>query len=365
MTDLFGRSFTHRELRERIGSLAQLGGITEFEYASGRARGVRAVRIDTGRLCVEFVVDRALDIARATLDGIPLAWRSCNDVAAPQYYDATADEWLRSFFGGWLTTCGLSSFGPPGHDRWGAFGQHGRIDNIPADEFSAQTDWNGDRCTFELRATMRETKALSTNLVLRRRWWTQLGSTTLHLEDRVRNEGSARVPHMILYHCNAGFPLLTAATRLHVSHSSIEARDAQAQRGIGVWNEGGEPQAGFAEQVFVHAPKPCADGKARAAIVDESYLDGAGLGFEIAYDPRTLPALFTWRNLDCGNYVMSVEPANTPAIAGREYAAAHGLLPFLEPGEERTYALDFAALCGDRLRESLSTIAAANATEQP
>jgi len=362
MVELFGQSLSREELQQRVGSLAQAGGITEFTYASGRSRGVRAIQIDTGRLCVDIVVDRALDIARATLAGVPFVWRSANDIAAPAYYDEHGDEWLRSFFGGWLTTCGLSNFGPSGHDRWGTYGLHGRINNIPADEIDVRTRWEGNRCLFEVRATLRETKALGTNLVLHRRWWTELGSATMHLEDCVVNAACVRAPHMILYHCNAGFPLLGTPTRVHVSHAAIEPRDAEAQEGLDVWNCGGEPQAAFPEQVFIHTPLACADGKARAAVVNPQSSDGHGLGFEIAYDPISLPALFTWRKLDYGNYVMAVEPANTRAIQGREYAASHGLLPFLDPSEERTYRLDFSALSGDALRESIATIASANAT---
>ena len=362
MPKLFGDSVTREELLARVGSLDQVGGITEIAYASGRGRGVRAVRLDTGSLSVDVVIDRALDIVHASYGGTPFVWRTGNDVAAPAFYEAAGDEWLRSFFGGWLTTCGLSSFGPPGSDQWGTFGQHGRINNLPADAFSAQTRWDGDRCTLQLQGTIRETKALGEKLVLHRRWTTELGSSALHLEDRVVNEGGARRPHMILYHCNAGFPLLSSETKVHVSHSNVEPRDAQAQSGIDVWDKGGEPEAGFAEQVFIHSPRACTDGRARAAIVREDLLEGSGLGFEIAYDPRALPALFTWRKLDYGDYVMSVEPANTLAIQGREYAEKHDMLPFLEPGEERTYELTFTALAGDALRASIAAIASANAT---
>ncbi|MBV9973585.1 MAG: aldose 1-epimerase family protein [Candidatus Eremiobacteraeota bacterium] len=362
MPDLFGERISREQLNARVGSLAQVGGITEFTYNSGRGRGVRAVRVDTGVLSVDIVIDRALDIPHAAFRGTPFVWRTANDIAAPEFYEAAGDEWLRSFFGGWLTTCGLANFGPPGSDRWGTFGQHGRINNLPAANFSAQTRWEGDRCIFEVSGTMRETKALGEKLVLHRRWTAELGSSVMHLQDRVVNEGGTSRPHMILYHCNAGFPLLAAGTRVHVSHQSVQPRDEQAKAGMDVWNRGGEPQAGFAEQVFIHRPRACADGKARAAIVRDDLFDGADLGFEIAYDCASLPALFTWRKLDVGDYVMSVEPANTLAIQGRQYAKEHDMLPFLEPGEERAYELSFTALSGDALRASIDAIANANAT---
>ena len=362
MTKIFGQDVTRNELLARVGSLDQVGGITEFAYESGRGRGVRAICVETGLLTVDIVVDRALDIPHAAYRATPFVWRTANDIAAPAFYEAAGNEWLRSFFGGWLTTCGLSNFGPPGSDQWGSFGQHGRINNLPAENFVAETRWEGDRCLFEISGTMRETKALGGKLVMHRRWSTELGSSTLRLEDRVVNEGGTRTPHMILYHCNAGFPLLGPQTRVYVSNTGVEPRDAQAKAGLAAWDRGGEPQAGFAEQVFIHAPRPCSDGMARAAIVREDLFDGAGLGFEIAFDPNALPALFTWRKLDYGDYVMSVEPANSLAIQGREYAQAHGMLPFLEPGEERCYELAFSALSGDALRASIAAIASANAT---
>ncbi|MHB8461108.1 MAG: aldose 1-epimerase family protein [Vulcanimicrobiaceae bacterium] len=363
MPELFGRRFSRAELEARIGSLAQVAGISEFRYAGGRSDGVLGIRIDTGRLCVELVADRALDIASATLDGVPFMWRSANDIAAPAYYDDRGDAWLRSFFGGWLTTCGLANFGPAGFDAWGEYGLHGRINNTPASEVSVQTRWIGDRCIFEICGVMHESEALASSFELHRRWWTEIGSTTLHLEDRVRNVGSRRSPHMMLYHCNAGFPLVGPAARVFVSHRDIVPRDAQALAGLREWNCGGEPQAGFAEQVFIHTPLPCADGKARASIARGDAGDGRGLGFEIAYDPVALPALFTWRKLDHGDYVMSVEPANSRAIQGRSYAAEHGELPFLEAGEERCYFLDFTALTGEALLASTATIESANAAQ--
>lgn len=134
MVDLYGYRLSREEFERRVGSLAQAGGVTQFTYEGGRSRGVRGIRIDTGRLCVDIVADRGLDIARATYDAIPFTWRSANEIAAPTFYNADGDEWLRSFFGGWLTTCGLANFGPAGSDQWGSFGLHGRVNNIPAED---------------------------------------------------------------------------------------------------------------------------------------------------------------------------------------------------------------------------------------
>jgi hypothetical protein len=39
-----------------------------------------------------------------------------------------------------------------------------------------------------------------------------------------------------------------------------------------------------------------------------------------------------------------MEPANCPTIEGRVDAGKRGTLPFLEPGEARTYDLEFTVL---------------------
>lgn len=294
MLDLYGYRLSREELERRVGSPIQAGGITHFTYEGGRSSSVRGIRLDTGRLCVEIVADRALDIARATLDGIPFIWRTANDIAAPAFYDPNGDEWLRSFSGGWLTTCGLANFGPAGNDNWGSYGLHGRINNIPAEELAAQTHWDGNRSIFEVRGTLRESKAFSAALVLHRRWWIELGSATLHLEDRVVNVGRSRAPPMTLYHWNAGFPLVGASTSVHVSHTSVQPRDEQSRAGLASGTKAANRSSDSPNRSSFMRRRLAPTEEPRAAIIDPTAADGRGLGFEIAYDPRSLPALFTW-----------------------------------------------------------------------
>ncbi len=166
------------------------------------------------------------------------------------------------------------------------------------------------------------------------------------MHDTVTNDGFSRSPHMILYHCNGGFPLLAPGAKLHVSHSAMRPRDEAAQKGIDVWNEVIAPQPGFAEQVFIHTPLPISDGRAVVMLVNENLRTGEGLALAIHFDPRQLPALIQWRMLAQGTYVMGMEPANTPTIEGRVEAGKRGTLPFLEPGEVREYDLEFQVLTG-------------------
>lgn len=342
---LFGRALDERELNERTGRFEQIGGIRAIRLDDGRAQGMRALEVRTGS-GLEFLclADRALDIAALDYRGIPLAWQAPAGIAAPAYYDAHDPSFARNFFGGLVTTCGLNAFGPPGTDEWGEWGQHGRVNHLPAEELSQRTWWNGDACTFEISGVVREAELFGETLRLHRTWRTYLGSNRIELTDRVTNEGGASVPHMLLYHCNGGFPLLDDATRVYASHRSVAPRDARAREGLDAWDRGGPPDAGFAEQVFIHEPVACDDGWARALIANDNLNAPHGIALCVCFKPAQLPALFSWRMLGVKQYVMSVEPANCPTIAGRLAARAAGTLPFIEPGESRTYELRFEVL---------------------
>lgn len=345
MARIFGREMGERELGERVGTFEQLGGIRAIRLDEGRARGVRAfdVRTATG-MRFQCIADRALDIASLEYNGIPLAWHAPAGVAAPAFYDAHDPSFARNFFGGLVTTCGLNAFGPPGRDAWGEWGQHGRVNHLPAEELSHRTSWNGGVCTFEISGVVREAELFGESLRLERTWRAYLGSSRIELTDRVTNEGGSSVPHMLLYHCNGGFPLLDETTRLYVSHRSVAPRDERAGEGLDVWDRGGLPDADFAEQVFVHQPLACADGWARALIANFALNAPNGLALSVRFKPMQLSALFTWRMLGVKTYVMALEPANCATIAGRAAARAAETLPFIEPGEVRTYELTFDVL---------------------
>ncbi len=349
MPRLFGRDYSQHELAQRVGRLEAVGGVTPFEYSHGKAKGVRALRVATGT-GFEFVcmVDRGLDVGPAYYNGIPLSWQSRNVIVAPQYYDRAGNEFLRSFFGGLFTTCGLTNFGPGGEDRFGSFGLHGPISNTPAENVSWRQQWDGGQCSLEIHGSLRQTRVFGENMRLERTLRTSLGSNALELHDVVTNEAGSSWPHMILYHCNGGFPILSSEARLHVTHDWVTPRDAEAAKGLGEWDTGGEPQPDFKEQVFIHRPVCDATGRALVALTNSRLCGGEGLGVGVRFDPAQLPALFTWRMLGCGTYVMGMEPANCQTIEGRLEAAKRGTLPFLEPGESREYSLTFEVLSGAR-----------------
>ena len=174
-------------------------------------------------------------------------------------------------------------------------------------------------------------------LRVERMWRVRIDANVIELRDRVTNDGGRREPQMVLYHCNAGYPLLGERTSWKIDASDTQPRDDVAARAMDDWADGGVPQGDFAEQVFTHKPHAVRDGWSEASVRNPA-LDG-GTALAISFRPEQLPGLFTWRMLGFGTYVMAVEPANYTSVGGR--LTAGEALPFIEPGEERAYVLRF------------------------
>ena len=103
------RRWDRRTVSRYTGDLSQIGGTRHYELSEGKARGVRAVDVATG-MGLQFTVlpDRGMDISRCSFRGTNLVYRTATGEVHPAYYDPHGQEWLRGFFGGLLTTCGLT-----------------------------------------------------------------------------------------------------------------------------------------------------------------------------------------------------------------------------------------------------------------
>ena len=125
------RNYGRRELERYIGSIAQLGGTRHYQLTEGNAKGTAAIDFNTGSgLCFTVLPDRGLDIPAAVYQGVNLVYHTPNGEANPAFYNPQGSAWLRTFFGGLLTTCGLTYLGPPGNDGGEELGLHGRYSTI-------------------------------------------------------------------------------------------------------------------------------------------------------------------------------------------------------------------------------------------
>jgi galactose mutarotase-like enzyme len=340
------REYTRRDIELRIGSVSQLGGTRHVELADGRSRGVRAIEFDTGGGGLRFTVlpERGLDIADFSFRGVGLVYHTPGGIAHPAFYDPTGAQWLRIFSGGLLTTCGLTYFGDPGRDGEEELGLHGRIAAQPASRVCDLSRWEGDEYVMEVTGRVEEASLFGDKLRLHRSVSAQLGSNRVRVRDTVENFGSSRAPFCILYHVNAGFPLLGEDCELVSTSRSIEPYDEAARSRIGEVNRFQEPQAGFPNLDYLHTMAGDGEGYASAAMINRRLAGGMGLA--LRFSTSTLPFLNEWKMLSEVDYVVGVEPVNT-IILNRAELRRRDRLPFLEPGETRSMEVEFTVLEGE------------------
>ena len=340
-----GRTFSRNEVNRWIGNPCQLGGTRHYQLDEGRGRGIRAIDVDTGS-GFRFTVlpDRGLDISHASFRGTNLVFITPNGEVNPMFYESRDSEWQRIFFGGLLTTCGLTYFGPPGRDGEEELGLHGRYSAIPAGKVNDTSHWQSDEYLIELSGVIEEAMLFGDKLRLVRRITTSVGRKSLLIQDRVENFGYKKSPYTILYHVNPGFPLLTDSSVLLVSSEQVQGIDAHSSSHIEDCRNSSLPARDFQEQVFWYSVDPDADGFGYAAIINRQLF--GGLGLYVRFKTSSLPYLSTWKNLGEGEYVFSLEPCNV-FCENRAVLRQKETLPFLNPGETRDNELEIGLLEGE------------------
>lgn len=329
---------------KRVGSLAQLARIDSFVEQEGPARGARRIRMITGGgLEVDVHPDRAFDLGQVTYRGVPVAWMSPTGIAAPALYDST--DWLRTFGGGMLATCGLDTFGPGRETPVGVTAMHGRVGGVPGRLTRAHVTDEA----LVVEGEIRQASVFGEDLVLRRTITAELGGARFTVDDTVQNVGTESTPHAILYHCNLGWPLLDEEAALSVPSTAVEPVNAEA--GVdGDWKSIRAPRAGIGERVFAHS----LPGSDVTIVVDNPRVD---VRLSLTVDGSRLPRLAQWVMLGEQHYVMGIEPTNAKDVRQLLSGGTSVELPRLTPGECARYALAFEfGASHDRTPEKLENL---------
>jgi hypothetical protein len=291
-----------------------------------------------------------MDVSRAAWRGVNLVYHGPGGEAHPAFYSPQGSEWLRLFFAGLLTTCGLRSFGPPSDDDGENLGLHGRANVTPATGVADLSRWDGDEYVVELRGTIEEAVVLGPRIRLERTIRARLGEPRLAIRDVVRNCGSTATPFLLLYHVNPGFPLLGPKSELLLATRSRTAYEEHARDHEAEALRFAGPTRGWREQNFLHEVEPDPDGKATVCFHNPELPGGTALW--IRYDAAALPFFSEWKMLGEADYVVGLEPCNAPVLSRRELRT-RGLLPFLQPDECRTFELEIGVADGPDRVENL------------
>ena len=323
-------NFSKKSVVSRVGRMEQLAAIKRYAFEDGKGRGMRAFEVVNGS-GFDFTVypDRGLDIGPARYNGLPITWMTRNGPVAPSFYDASGVEWLRTWAGGLLTTCGWLNVGGPCTTPEGEQGIHGRMDHTPAEEVNAHAFWRtSEEYVLEITGKTVLSRVFGENLVTSRTITTRLGWPGVEVVDRTENVGGHTSPLMQLYHMNFGWPLIGENTRLIAPPHRVTPRDDEAAKGVAEWDTFLPPSADFAEQVLYHDLPADENGFCTMRISNPSFGPDVALSFRKA----ELPYLVQWRMPGYGDYVMGLEPANCHA---EDYnsMAKKGLLRHIEPGQ--------------------------------
>ena len=345
--EIYGKKYTVRELRKRVGNMDQIAGIRMVQLDDGNERPTRAAIIHTGSgLEFTVLVDRCLDIAEASFCGKAMGWRSTTGNVAPQYFEAEWLRWLRSYFGGLVTTCGLMNVGAPTEESaLLGTGLHGRIGNTPAKNLKVTQEWQGNEYILSITGTMRETVVFGENLTLTRTVSTKLGERRFWLHDVVTNEGFNPTKFQLLYHCNIGWPAVDAGSEIISPSKYVAPRDAEAEDGKENWNRLDPPIHKYAEKVYYHEMQPARDGSVTCAIINDGFdkKNGEGFGVYVKYNKKELPRFTEWKQMGEQDYVVGFEPCNC-GVEGRHVDEKLGLLHTIKPGESKHFHLEFGPI---------------------
>ncbi|ULQ54058.1 aldose 1-epimerase family protein [Flavihumibacter fluvii] len=328
----------------KISHHAQLGGIETAVLDNGPQRGSRIAWFNTGSgLRFKVLLDRAMDIADAFYNQHSLGWINATGVRPPSMNSDKGIDWLKSFGGGLLTTCGLTHVGGPESDEFGERGLHGPISNMPAEiESVIQPDPQAGKMTMSITGKIPQTRIFGPSLELKRTISCVLGQASIFIHDEVTNRGNTPAPHMLLYHCNLGYPLVDEGAQILWK---------------GNWQAGGTgKRIIFTDSHDFHTcppPMPAHNGSGEeVAFIDvaadaEGMCSGGlhnpnlGITLTLHFSKAQLPWLTNWQHWGEGEYVTGIEPGTHPPI-GQSAARARNTLIFLAPGETKTYELQIA-----------------------
>lgn len=340
MANLYGKVMSKDEVRKYVGDISQIADMRLMSFEEGKARGMRSIECRNGSgLDFTILPDRGMDIAWASFQGAPFSYISKSEICRPDFFTENGDKgFLDNFFAGILTTSGLSNIGASNEDEGKAYGLHGVLNNLPANEVCITKEWQEDEYCMKASGKVKQSRFYGEEFTLYRTIEMRLGINKIIIEDIFENSGFTKQPFMLLYHMNFGYPILSEDSTLVMNPGKMKPRTKEAEKGIETYMELSGPIRGYQEQCFYHDFTPDEEGMVQAGLYNPN-LGANGLGVYLNYRKEDLPYFCQWKQLGEQEYVMGLIPANGYA-EGRNSARNNGELIMLKPGEKKQVTLE-------------------------
>ena len=308
----------NEERKGYIGNPAQLALVRRVTVAEGKAKGTGIIEVRTaGGLELDILPDSGLDIGQCRFRGMTMSWMSKNGYDSPVTDLPYENEFLNTFPGGLLYTCGLRNAGPANRDGEEWHPLHGRYHSLAAEQVC--TEMAGEEIL--IRGVIRETALFGQAMELRRQIRIPVYGSSVTVEDTVTNLTPRDEEFMQIYHCNFGYPLLSEKTKLTLPEDrETIPRTEFAKAAMDKQCVFDEPISGEEERCWFQ--KMRSEFKAR---LDNPEI---GVSMTISWSGDTLPLMVEWRSMASGDYALGLEPTNC-YIMGRAQERENGTLPVL------------------------------------
>ena len=323
------------KIREYIGHTDQVFMVKEYTLTGGKQQGVKAIDVSNGAgIDITILPDRGMDIYQLKYRGKGLNYIAAPGIIAPEFCESRGAKWLRSFYGGFLTTCGLENLGPACVEEGEEYGLHGSISNTPAEHVNIIQEEKDGVPVLKISGTMARACQFGENLRLTRTYEFSFGSKDFVFYDEVENFGFRKSPFMLLYHFNMGYPLLSENSELIIPTNHVRPRTEHAKNHVDQYLEITPPSDKYEEMCYYHDIISDENGLATVGIRNTK----EDLGLHITYEKKMLDHFIQWKMLGKGEYVMGLEPGNA-TIEGRVDARENGTLKWIEAGEKISHKI--------------------------
>lgn len=331
---------TKDNIKKYCGSPNQLFGIKSYTFDEGKEKGTKAFEINSGSgLRFTVLPDRGMDIYYAEMNYRNISFISKNGIVSPVFFNSSGNEWLKSFGGGLLTTCGLTQIGRNEEADDIELGLHGRIGNTPAYDVCHSAEWKNGKYEILVSGKMRQSSFYDENLVLKRTIKAYASENIFYVNDEIENEGTKDCLLLLLYHCNFGYPLLDRSTKLIADIVSTKAFDTKSEQFIDNALTYSNPLAHGSSLLYFHDIQANDDGD----VIVTLYNKNEKFGIYIKYNKNVLPYFSQWKNNVEQDYVTGLEPGTGLPI-GRSRNIENGHYTKIAPGQSISIDIEFGAI---------------------